>query len=102
MTGLIIEVDESNDRVRYAFGYKDGKNLAVTKITSSGSAGTIHRVPFSSSDDVVIEYAAMEIDSFLKNLRSRGFGKLFIIWNFSPIGRPCTVEYFQAQRMPVH
>ena len=54
MTGLIIEVDESNNRVRYAFGYKDGKHLAVTKITSSGSAGTIQSVPFSSSDDVVI------------------------------------------------
>ena len=54
MAGLIIEVDESAKRSRYAFGYRDGRHLAVTKITSSGSAGTVHSVPFSSSDDVVI------------------------------------------------
>lgn len=54
MTGLIIELEENESRCRYAFGYKDGKELAVVKVTSSGSAGTVHAVPFSQSDDVAI------------------------------------------------
>ena len=54
MAGLIIELEEEDSRSRYAFGYKDGKELAVVKVTSSGSAGTVHATPFSNSDDVVI------------------------------------------------
>ena len=72
MTGLIIEVDESNDRVRYAFGYKDGKSLAVTKVTSSGSAGTVHSVPFSSSDDVVIRIRRAENRLFFEKSPDSG------------------------------
>ena len=54
MAGLIVEIEENNELARYAFGYKNGKSLAVVKVTSSGSAGTIHETPFSDSDDVVI------------------------------------------------
>ncbi|MFL2451842.1 MAG: lamin tail domain-containing protein [Verrucomicrobiales bacterium] len=54
MAGLIVEIEENNEPVRYAFGYKNGKSLAIVKVTSSGSAGTIHETPFSNSDDVVV------------------------------------------------
>ena len=72
MAGLIIEVDESAKRSRYAFGYKDGRHLAVTKITSSGSAGTVHSIPFSSSDDVVIRIRREEDRLFFERSPESG------------------------------